>query len=132
MTKHDDPIGPNFLQEWWQQQGADEQNPIFAQVATVGEEKQPQVRTVHVRYLKEKGCLGINTHVRSKKWQALAKNPQLAGCYFDSTNLHQFRWTGAVKLIEGDNEKEKGFLDLMWSLLDEGVRIGYWVIPASN
>ena len=107
-------MGPE--REWWSVRGRDEARPIFAQVATVGERGEPQVRTVHVRYLEKFDCLGINTNKGTNKWKALLKKPLLAGCYFDVAANRQIRW-----------EEDDVFLDQMWSLVDEGVRRAYWI-----
>jgi len=114
-------MGPE--REWWSVKGVDEATPIFAQVATVGEGGEPQVRTVHVRYLEKFDCLGINTNKGTNKWKALLKKPLLAGCYFDVAANRQIRWEGDVQLIEEDDI----FLNQMWALVEKGVRKVYWM-----
>jgi pyridoxine/pyridoxamine 5'-phosphate oxidase len=107
----------------------DEARPAYGQVATMGEHGWPQVRTVHLRYISERGTLGFNTHIKSPKWRQLLKKPFLSGCYHDEKRQVQFRWEGSAKLIDPESRGrgEQAILDRMWLLLRPDVRTAYWM-----
>ncbi|MBI2609242.1 MAG: pyridoxamine 5'-phosphate oxidase family protein [Deltaproteobacteria bacterium] len=105
----------------------DEELGAYGQLATNGLNKFPQVRTVHFHWMAEKKALVFNCHTSSSKWAELKSNPYHSGCYVDLKRYAQFRWEGKAVLVDSTYEKEKTFLDKMWLLMREEVRLAYWL-----
>jgi len=98
----------------------------YGQLATVDEEGQPSVRTVHIHGIEHpiQGLL-VNCNIQSEKWLHLKKNSQVAGCFWSPENQTQIRFEGIADLI---TEKEKDFSELlqtMWVKMRPEVRITY-------
>ncbi|MBI4424423.1 MAG: pyridoxamine 5'-phosphate oxidase family protein [Elusimicrobia bacterium] len=106
----------------------DRVHPAYGQAATVGSRGRPQARTVHWRWLPERGTLGFNAHVRSPKWRQLRRVPELSGVYHDATRLIQLRWEASVELVDfkAKASGDRAMLDRAWALMRPEVRLAYW------
>ena len=106
----------------------DKERPAYGQAATVDGRGRPQVRTVHFRHVPEKATLGFAANILSPKWRELRRKRVLSGCWYDHPRSVQFRWEGAVELIEPRAAGPSGgrTLDRMWLLLRSPVRTAYW------
>ena len=105
----------------------DKNHSAYGQIATLGEDKMPEVRTVHIHYRKEFDALAFSAHTASSKWKELEKHPYLSGCYFDTFRGIQFRWESKVELLDRKVKDHEGFLLSMWKLMREEVRQAYWL-----
>jgi pyridoxine/pyridoxamine 5'-phosphate oxidase len=105
---------------------SDKDNSAYGQVATVSGDL-PQVRTVHIHYIKEYDALAFNGHINSSKWRELQENPKLSGCYFDMMQMIQFRWDARATLIDSSHKEYTALLDKMWLSMREEVRSAYWL-----
>ena len=103
-----------------------ENSPVFGQVATVDEGGNPQIRTVHLRYLENENTLGFNTHIQSPKWTQLERSKRISGVYFDHVSLCQFRWTGFVELVGSGHLNNPDLTNEMWSITPHDVQKAYW------
>ncbi len=101
---------------------SDQINPSPTQIATVSEEGMPEVRTVHVRFLKGEGALGFNTNRESPKWKSLKHKPFIAGCHYSPHRFIQFRFEANVEFVE----KDCPLLDEMWNTTSPEVKNWYW------
>src|SRR3989344_4567325 len=77
----------------------DPELPAYGQVATVDAHNNPQVRTVHCHYLKDKLVMAFNANIKSNKWKEVEHHPYISGCYFDMVQMIQFRWEGPVQFL---------------------------------
>ncbi len=106
----------------------DEKNPSYGQVATVDEKGKPQIRTVHLRYLKEGNQIAFAANTKSPKWRQLSQKPFLSGCLYDPHRFIQFRWESDVKLLGGKSGAEvQTIRKKLWQLVRSDVRSAYWL-----
>jgi len=105
----------------------DKEVGAYGQVATHGLHEFPQVRTVHFHWIEEKKALAFNCHTDSSKWAELKAQPKHSGCYVDLIRFAQFRWEGEAVLVDSSLLQEHSFLDQMWLLMREEVRLAYWL-----
>ncbi|MBI2082722.1 MAG: pyridoxamine 5'-phosphate oxidase family protein [Deltaproteobacteria bacterium] len=106
---------------------SDDDHPAYGQAATVDEKGHPQVRTVHFRYLEDQDKISFAANIKSSKWSQIAKSHRIAGCYFDSHRLIQFRWEGDARLVDRKDENEGDIVQKMWGLVRPDVRSAYWL-----
>src|SRR3989338_4066046 len=105
----------------------DKEHPAYGQVATVDSSGNPQVRTVHLRYLPECDIFAFSTNTGSPKWKQLKNKAVLSGCYFDQQRQIQFRWGSSVELVEGTNQEKNYLTKKMWHLIRVPIRTAYWL-----
>jgi hypothetical protein len=114
---------PEELTAWVPTRFDDEAKPFFAQAATVSADGEPDVRTVHYRYIAELDSLAFACHVESPKWQQLKAQPRLAACYFTPRGQIQLRWRAQVRLI---TDPQSPALNMMWKSTEPWIREEYW------
>lgn len=71
---------PEALRAWVPALFDEPARPFYAQAATLGPDGTPEVRTVHVRFVKAWDALGFVAHRASPKWAQLTRDPRLALC----------------------------------------------------
>jgi pyridoxine/pyridoxamine 5'-phosphate oxidase len=122
------PFCPETLVTLIRKSLEDLSRPAYGQVATVDLTGQPKVRTVHLRYIKERNTLGFSGNVKSPKWAHLRAKPALSGCFYDAHRHVQLRWEGGVELIDAKSRRaaDHELLDRMWLLMRPDVRLAYW------
>lgn len=104
---------------------SDAEHPAYVQIATIDKAGFPQVRTVHMHYIKDLDALVFSTHTKSSKWEHLKVTPKLSGCYVDDYRLVQFRWTSKTELVDPNSSKYMKLLDHMWLGMRVDVRQAY-------
>lgn len=114
---------PEELTAWVPARFNNEEKPFFAQAATVDAEGEPDVRTVHYRYIEELDSLGFACHIDSPKWRQLMTQPSLAGCYFTPREQIQLRWRAKVRLITDSGSAAR---HAIWQSTEEWIREEYW------
>lgn len=121
----DDPLAT--VVAWVAEADDDERiaEPRAMQVATVGADGQPSVRTVLLRGLDERG-LSFFTDLRSRKSRELAGEPRCAAVLVWTAVLRQVLVTGPVEPI-GREEVEA-----YWGTRPRGSRIAAWSSPQSE
>jgi hypothetical protein len=99
----------------------------YGQVATLDEESEIHVRTVHLRHVYEFDTIGFAANRYSKKWKQL-ENGKLSGCYFDVKRMLQFRWRSDVECISAEAAAglERKVVERMWGMVRPTVRTVYW------
>jgi general stress protein 26 len=117
-------FAPPEWTDWLIRRFSDASNPAYGQVATT-DGALPKVRTVHFQY--EAGnykTLIFNTALSSPKWRHLKENHLLAGCFFESEHLIQFRWEGYAKLVTLD--LDAALVTKSWNSIREDLKRLYW------
>lgn len=99
---------------------------VFAQIATVDTDENPQVRTIHLRQVDEAKTIGFNTNARSAKWGELLHTPFLSGCYYHEPSVTQYRWSGPVQLADDADDRWLGIRQSMWLITRRDLRLAYW------
>ncbi len=99
----------------------------FVQLATIGVDNTPRVRTVVFRGWSESYEMQIYTDNRSKKCHELALNNNVEICWFFSESKCQFRFRGTARM-DLDNEKFRH-----WEQLSENSKSMWnWPFPGDN
>lgn len=90
---------PEELAAWVPALFDDPTRPLYAQAATVAEGGAPDVRTVHVRYVRDWDALAFASHTGSPKWAQLGRDPRLKLCFFHPRLGLQLRFEARAALV---------------------------------
>ncbi|TBR18071.1 pyridoxamine 5'-phosphate oxidase family protein [bacterium] len=111
---------PEELSAWVPGLFDDPTRPLYAQAATVGPGGAPDVRTVHVRYVKAWDALAFAAHTGSPKWAQLKADPRLKLAFFHPRLGLQLRFAGTADLAA-----DPAGLAELWAATDPWLRKEY-------
>lgn len=95
---------PEELSVWVPSLFDDPTRPLYASAATLGPGGAPDVRTVHVRYVKPWDALAFACHTGSPKWSQLTADSRLKLCFFHPRLGLQLRFEARAALVSGAAE----------------------------
>lgn len=113
---------PEELAAWVPGLFDDPTRALYAQAATLGSDGAPDVRTVHVRYVKAWDALAFASHTGSPKWSQLKADPRLKLCFFHPRLGLQLRFEGRATLVT--DAKDPGVAGL-WTATEPWLRKEY-------
>ncbi|TPW19555.1 MAG: hypothetical protein FD126_2570 [Elusimicrobia bacterium] len=113
---------PEELAAWVPALFDDPTRPLYAQAATVAAGGAPDVRTVHVRYVKAWDALAFAAHTSSPKWAQLKADPRLKLCFFHPRLGLQLRFEAKASLVSGAADPGVAAL---WSATEPWLRKEY-------
>lgn len=113
---------PEELSAWAPGLFDDPTRALYAQAATVGAGGAPDVRTVHVRYVKPWDALAFASHTSSPKWSQLTADPRLKLCFFHPRLGLQLRFEARASLVT--DGKDAGVAAL-WTATEPWLRKEY-------
>ena len=105
----------------------DPERPAYGQLASMDSEGAPTVRTVHFHGLPDREILAFSAHTNSPKWRHLAARRRLSGCYFDSIEQVQYRFSGEADLISATSAIDPDLISVMWNKIRPDKRTAYWL-----
>ena len=118
-----DPI--KSFEAWFQEAKAEEVDvPDAMQIATVGADGFPRVRTVLVKHV-EADRIAFYTNLGSRKGQHLAANTRIAACFHWKSRARQVLFRGVVEPVAPERA------DAYWASRARGSQIGGWASQQS-
>jgi len=99
--------------------------PLFAQVATVGKDHTPHIRTLLVAEISSAGDLLFYSNTQSDKWKDLTLNRNISLCFYNQDNPIQTIVKGAATLVTKCIDPD--FVQVNWDKLSSDVRKIYFV-----
>ena len=106
----------------------------FAQLATVDRKGNPYNRTVVIRaFRSERSELQFVTDARSQKVAHLRANSRVALCWYLTSARQQFRFRGAVTLVDVAHPSSQDARRSAWATLSDRTRQQfYWPAPGTR
>nr|MBV6628721.1 pyridoxamine 5'-phosphate oxidase family protein [Oceanococcus sp. HetDA_MAG_MS8] len=102
----------------------------YVQIATVGSNGQPAVRTLVCRQFDhQQHRLLMVTDQRSQKTEHIRTNPAAEACWYFTRTREQFRLAGTLRLIHAEHHAAQSRLEL-WATLSDSARAQFhWLSP---
>lgn len=113
---------PEELAAWVPALFDDPTRPLYAQAATVAAGGAPDVRTVHVRFVKAWDALAFASHTGSPKWSQLAADPRLKLCFFHPRLGLQLRFEATASLVSDPSDPG---ISALWAATEPWLRKEY-------